>query len=117
MANTHLAQIESLLYREISLIIQKEFKDPQIGFVTVSRVILSPDLAHAKIYVSFLGKQERNVAGLKALNRAKGALRSACAKRMHIFKIPELTFIQDDSYQRGERIDNLLAKIKEEKDK
>lgn len=117
MANTYLAQIESLLYREISLIIQKDFNDPQIGFVTISRVIISPDLAHAKVFVSFLGKQERNEAGLKALNRAKGALRSACAKKMRIYKVPELTFLQDDSFQKGQRIDSLLAKIKSEKDK
>lgn len=111
MATTHLAQIESQLYREISLILQREFNDPKIGFVTVSRVQVSADLAYAKVLVSFLGKQERNIAGLKALNHAKGYVRSQCAKRMHIHKMPQISFILDDSLQKEQRMDALFRKI------
>ncbi|MBQ1512158.1 MAG: 30S ribosome-binding factor RbfA, partial [Erysipelotrichaceae bacterium] len=70
MANANLAKIESLLYREITLILQRDFNDPKLGFVTVSEVRVSPDLSHAKVYVSFLGKKERNDAGLRVLNNA-----------------------------------------------
>ena len=57
MASANLAKIESLLYREITLILQRDFNDPKLGFVTVSEVRVSPDLSHAKVYVSFLGKK------------------------------------------------------------
>lgn len=113
MATTHLSQIESKLYREITLIIQQEFNDPKIGFVTVSRVQVSADLAHAKVFVSFLGKQERNEAGLRALNNAKGYVRSQCAKKMRLHKVPKISFILDDSLKKGERMENLFRKIEE----
>ncbi|MBR2802085.1 MAG: 30S ribosome-binding factor RbfA [Erysipelotrichaceae bacterium] len=114
MASSHLAQIESTLYREISLILQREFNDPKLGFVTVSEVKVSPDLSHAKVYVSFLGKEERNTAGLKVLNKARPYVRSLCAKRVRLRKMPELTFVLDDSLKQGERIEQLIQKIEAE---
>jgi len=112
MAN--LAQIESHLYREISLIIQQEFSDPKLGFVTVSEVKVSSDLRHAKVYVSFLGKQERNEAGLKVLNKAKGYVRSLVAKRVKLHTVPQLSFVLDDSLKKAQKIDELVAKISAE---
>ena len=69
-------KIQSLFQREITDIVQFSIKDPKLGFVTISEVQVTNDLSYAKVYVSFLGKEERNEAGLKVLNNAKGYIRS-----------------------------------------
>ena len=114
MASANLAKIESLLYREITLILQRDFNDPKLGFVTVSEVRVSPDLSHAKVYVSFLGKKERNDAGLRVLNNAKGYVRSQCAKKVKLHKVPELHFLIDESLQEANRIEEIIHKISSE---
>lgn len=75
-------KIAGIILKNVSEIIQFQLKDPKIGFVTITDVEVTNDLSIAKIYVSFLGKQERNDAGLAALERSKGFIRSELAKRM-----------------------------------
>ena len=104
-----------ILQREISSILQFEMKDPKLGFVTVTDVQCTNDLSQAKVYVSFLGKQERNDAGMRILNRSKGFIRSSLAKKLTIRKTPDLIFIQDKSLEQGNRIEKILHDI-EEKD-
>ena len=60
-----------------------------------------------------LGKEERNEAGLKALNRAKGHIRSELAKRVRVRKIPELTFLLDESFKKAQRIEDIIEHINE----
>ena len=98
--------------RAISEIIQFELKDPKVGFVTITDVQVTNDNSYAKVFVSFLGKQERAEAGLKALNRSKGFIRSALAKRLTIRKTPEIIFEIDHSLEQGNKIEKILAEIK-----
>ncbi len=107
-----LERIESLMLKELSNIITFELKDPNLGFITISEVKVTSDLSYAKVYVSFLGKQERNDAGLKVLKRAKGFLKSELAKRMKLRKIPDLVFVQDKSLENAKKIENILDKVK-----
>ena len=88
-------RLDMIIQREISNILQFDLKNPKLGFVTVTDVQCSKDLSVAKIYVSFLGKQERNDAGLRVLNHSKGYIRTELSKRLKIRKTPELVFIQD----------------------
>ncbi len=104
-------KLHSIFLKEISDIIHFSLKDPKVGFVTVTDITISNDLNYAKVYVSFLGKDERNQAGLKALNHAKGHIRSELAKRIKVRKMPELTFLLDDSLERAERIEGIINKI------
>ncbi len=106
-----LERIESLMLKELSNIIAFELKDPKLGFITISEVKVTNDLSYAKVYVSFLGKQERNEAGLKVLKKAKGFLKSELAKRMKLRKIPELIFVQDTSLENARKIENILEKV------
>lgn len=103
-------KLDSMLLRELSVIISQEINDPKIGFPTVTEVDVAPDLNTAKVYVSFLGKNYKKRDGLEALKRAKGHIKSELAKRVRIRKIPDLTFIVDDSLDKAERIENLLSK-------
>lgn len=105
-------KMNHICQRAISEIIQFELKDPKVGFVTITDVQVTNDNSYAKVFVSFLGKQERAEAGLKALNRSKGFIRSALAKRLTIRKTPEIIFELDHSLEQGNKIEKILAEIK-----
>ncbi len=105
-------KMNHICQRAISEIIQFELKDPKVGFVTITDVQVTNDNSYAKVFVSFLGKQERAEAGLKALNRSKGFIRSALAKRLSIRKTPEIIFQLDNSLEQGNKIDRILADLK-----
>ncbi len=101
----------NLMMRYISDIIQFDLKDSSVGFVTITDVKVTSDYSYATVYCSFLGKEERNEAGLKALNRAKGFIRTELCKKMKIRKVPELTFKLDKSLDEGNRIASILVDI------
>lgn len=104
-------RMDMTIQREISHILQFELKNPKLGFVTVTDVQCTNDLSQAKVYVTFLGKQGRNDAGMKVLNQSKGFIRSSVAKKIKIRKMPELIFIQDTSLEQGNRIEKILHNI------
>lgn len=97
-------KLDSLLMKEISSIIQFDLNNPEIGFVTVSEVRVSPDLAHAKVYVSFFGKNY----GIAALKRSKGYIKSELAKRLKLRKIPDLDFVVDDTLEKVDKIHEIV---------
>ena len=103
-------KLYSILLREISMIISQEINDPKLGFPTVTEVDVAPDLNTAKVYVSFLGKNYKKRDGIDALRRAKGHIKSLLAKRIRIRKIPDLTFIVDDTLDKADRIEEILSK-------
>ena len=103
-------KLDSILLREISMIIMKDINDPKLGFPTVTEVDVAPDLTTAKVYVSFLGKNYKKRDGIEALCRAKGHIKSELAKRIKIRKIPDLTFLVDDTLDKAERIEEILNK-------
>lgn len=105
-------KVAGLIQKEISSIIQFEMKDPKLGFVTITDVRVTNDLSIAKVYVSFLGQQARKEAGMHVLERSKGFLRSELAKRLSMRKVPELKFLQDDSLERGNKIEKILSDLK-----
>ena len=88
----------------------KDINDPKLGFPTVTEVDVAPDLTTAKVYVSFLGKNYKKRDGIEALRRAKGHIKSELAKRIKIRKIPDLTFLVDDTLDKAERIEEILNK-------
>lgn len=102
-------KIAELIKRNISEIIQFELKDPKIGFITITDCSVTNDLSYAKLYVSFLGQNARREAGMKALERSKGYLRSELSKKMSTRKVPELIFQLDDALERGNKIEKIIA--------
>lgn len=107
-------RVAQIILKDVTNIIQYSLKDPQVGFVTITDVKVTNDYSYATIFVSFLGKEERKSAGLKALERAKGFIRSELGKRLTIYKVPELIFKLDNSLEQGQKIDDLIAKIKKD---
>jgi ribosome-binding factor A len=106
--------VTEAIKREISFILDRELHDPRIGMVTVTRVDLSDDLRHAKVYVSFLGGDEEKARGLKLLKKARGHLRSELAGRLDLRVVPELAFLIDESAENYLRIEKLIRQIHEE---
>lgn len=104
-------KMNHIVQKAISEIIQFDLKNPKVGFVTITDVQVTNDNSYAKIFVSFLGKEERAQAGLRALNQSKGFIRSELAKRLSIRKTPELIFQIDRSLEQGNRIDKLLSDL------
>lgn len=102
-------RIATLIQKNISDIIQFQMKNPNIGFITVTDSRVNDDNSLAKIYVSFLGVPD-SLNRLEELKKAKGFIRTELAKRMDIYKVPELVFILDDTYEKAQHLEELLAK-------
>lgn len=107
-------RMDQILKREISRILQFELKNPKLGFVTVTDVECTRDMSQAKVYVSFLGKQERNDAGMRVLRSSKGFIRSTLAKNIKARKMPDLIFVQDTSLAHGQKIESILSTLPKE---
>jgi ribosome-binding factor A len=93
--------------RELARLIQMEVKDPEVGFVSLSDVEVTRDLAHAKVFITVF-ESEKADSSLKALKRASGYLRHRLGQEMHIHSVPELHFHHDSSVETGQRMDSLI---------
>ena len=111
MSSVKQKRLEGIIRKNISDIIQFEVKDADVGFVTITDVEVSNDHSYAKVYCTFLGKNARAQAGLKALNRAKGFIRSALSQRLSIRRTPELIFVIDETEEHGRHIDAIIRQI------
>lgn len=89
--------------------IAKDLKDPRVGFVTVTGVKTSPDLRHARVYVSVLGPEPARAQTLDGLRSAHGFLQRRLASELTLKHTPSLSFHYDDSIDTGMRITSLLA--------
>jgi len=83
-------------------------RDPRIGFVTVTSVDTSPDLRHARVYVSVLGSDEQRTETMAGLESAHGVLQQAVAHELRMKNTPTLQFVFDESIDTGMRISELL---------
>jgi len=110
---THRIQrLNSLLRHEISELLQRQVKDPRLGnFVAVTEVSISPDMKHARIFVSHMGSEEEKQETLSVLASASGFLRWELAKRLRLRRIPELSFQWDDSIERGAHLLKLIDQV------
>jgi ribosome-binding factor A len=92
----------------VSLHIAEDLKDPRIGFVTVTGVETSPDLRHARVFVSVLGDEDDCERALDGLRSAAGFLQAKVGHELRMKRTPTLEFVYDDSVDRGMRITELL---------
>jgi ribosome-binding factor A len=106
-------RIDELLRQEISSLLSREVADPGIGFVTITRVDTSPDLAHARVWVSLIGQPGERAATLAALRRAMPFVRRELGGRIRIRRIPELHVEVDETTERGTRVLRLLHELEE----
>ncbi|HEY8150890.1 MAG TPA: 30S ribosome-binding factor RbfA [Vicinamibacteria bacterium] len=96
---------------EVALLIASELKDPRIGFVTVTRVEVTPDLRTARIYVGVLGTEKQRTTSLAGLKQGAGFLRRALGRTLRLRYTPELLFQYDEGLEASDRVAKLLAEI------
>ena len=99
MQGKRLDRVNQLIKEEISTLLQRELKDPRLGFVTVTGVETSKDLRAAKVFVSVLGDAERWKASLAALGSARGFIRNWLRQHLDLRVTPDLDFRPDRSME------------------
>ena len=99
---------------EVTTMIARELHDPGVGFVTVTRVQVSPDLQHARVFYTSLGDPAAQKNTARALERASGFMRRQIGQRLRLRRAPELHFTFDDIVGHQDRVEQLLKEIAEE---
>jgi ribosome-binding factor A len=101
------------IQQEVSLMISRDMKDRRVGFVTVTGVQLSPDLRHARIFVTLMGSESEKEESLETLNHASGWVRHELGQRIRTKFLPEIVFQMDTSQEYGAHIDRLIEETHE----
>ena len=94
------------------MLLAREVHDPGIGFVTLTRVQVTPDLQQARVFYTALGDDKARTNTARALERAAPFLRRQIGARLRLRRVPELTFIYDESIAGQDRIEQLLNEIR-----
>ena len=113
-------RLEDQVHFLLSTLVQREVRDPDLGFATLTAVRLSADRGVARVYFTVLpapgvAQADQDAKSLAALQRAAGFLRTELGKRLHLKRAPELRFFQDASVGEGNKMESLFAEIDAER--
>jgi ribosome-binding factor A len=111
MGDGRMRRVDEAVREVLSDAIARDLQDPRVGFVTVTAVKTSPDLRHARVYVSVLGDEKARAETLDGLSSAHGFLQGRVAAELSLKHTPMLTFQYDESVDRGMRITQLINEI------
>ena len=109
MGSQRQQRVAKQIQQSISTIVEVELSDPRLQLVTFTEVRITPDLRSALVFYSWLGPQAERAQVGEGLERAKGLIRRELGRRLSLRFVPELRFEYDDSAERAERIQRLLA--------
>jgi ribosome-binding factor A len=98
---------------QVARMLASELKDPRLGFVTVTRVELTADLGHARVYVGVLGSEAERERSLAALRSAAGFVRREVGRRLRVRHSPEIDFRYDKGLDATDRVARLLREAEE----
>lgn len=115
-SSSRLQKIADVLRQTISDVLMVKANDHRIGFVSITQVLVSPDLSSAKIFVSCMGSEEEKKRSMRGLRSASSFIRSTVSQKIDLRYMPKLIFIRDDSLEEGDRILDKLAKLKAERE-
>jgi len=107
-------QMAETLRQVITDALAREVRDPRVGFVTITGVLVTNDLSHARVMVSVPGEDTEKVRALEGLQSAAGFLRSRAARSLTTRTVPELHFELDRGLEHAARINELLNTIRQE---
>jgi ribosome-binding factor A len=108
MSAERMRRVDEAMREVLSDVLTHELKDPRVGFVTVTDVKTSPDLRHARVYVSVLGDAEVVEASLEGLRSANGFLQGRVGGELRLKNTPTLQFVHDDTAERAQRLERIL---------
>jgi ribosome-binding factor A len=115
MSSHRIYKVEQLIKEEISSVFLHKMQQPELGFITITNVKVSPDLKLAKIYLSVLEKEKRELVMDRINNKTK-YIRTELANRIRLKFVPEIKFFIDDTLDFVEKIEGLIDKIHKEND-
>jgi ribosome-binding factor A len=115
MSGRRQERLSEQLREEISLIMDGDLEDPRIGLATITEARVTPDLSHAKVFVSVAGNDEEAKETIAVLNHAAGFIRHQLGFAIRMKRIPELHFVHDDTVQTAARIEQILQEEEEKK--
>ncbi len=104
-------RIADQIRAEVTTMISRELHDPGVGFVTVTRVHVTPDLQHARVFYTTLGDSTARTNSARALERAAGFMRRQIGQRLRLRRAPEIHFEFDESIAHQDRVEQLLKEI------
>lgn len=113
MSTARMRRVDEAMRQVLGDVLAQDLKDPRIGFVTVTDVKTSPDLRHARVYVSVLGPEAEQDATLDGLRSAHGFLQGRVASELRLKRTPELTFELDHTAERAARLERLIEEAGE----
>lgn len=105
-------RVADQIQRELAELLQNGLKDPRVGWITLTGVDVTRDYSFAKIYYTVMDEKTREVTA-EALSHATGYLRSELGRRLQIFTTPQLSFVYDESIERGVRMSRLIDQVAE----
>lgn len=108
MSGHRLARVAEAVRDVIAELLLREIKDPRIGMISLTRVEVSPDLKHARVYFSGVGDAAAHERSLRGLRSASGFIKAQLTRRLRLRYAPELTFIFDPGLEMAERLAGLL---------
>ena len=112
-ASRRTERVNVLLRQKLSEIIAREMKDPRLAhIITIVHVGVSKDLRYAKVFTSVLGSPEESKAAVETLNAASGFLRRELTARVSLKTVPFLSFVQDDSIEKGTYLLSKIAEVR-----
>lgn len=109
------SRVGDQIQAELASLLTREVHDPGIGFLTITRVAVSPDLQQARVYYTIIGDDTVKRESARALERARPFLRRQVGQRLRLKRVPELTFFFDDSIEKGDRVERILQELKTER--
>lgn len=104
-------RLDSQIRQELMELLQREMKDPRLGFATITRVETARDLGHARVWVSVLGTDVERERTMQALKVATPWLRRKLGERLSLRHVPELSMREDDSIASGDRVLQIIQEL------
>lgn len=108
-------RVADQIRKELSVLLAREVQDPGIGFLTITRVKVTPDLQQARVFYTIIGDEKARKETAKALGRALPFLRRQVGQRVHLRSVPELQFMYDASIEQQDRIERIIQDIQTER--
>jgi ribosome-binding factor A len=112
--NSRPERVADQIRAEVAQLIAREVHDPGVGFVTITRVRVTPDLQLARVYYTALGDEKARGETARAMGRAAPFLRRQVGQRLRLRRVPELEFFYDESVAHQDRIEQILQELKSE---
>ena len=115
MASERQGRVGDQVRVEIADLLAREVQDPGIGFLTITRATVTPDLQQARVYYTTMGDERARRESKRALERATPFLRRQLGRRLRLRRVPELQFFFDESIERHDRIERILQELQAER--